>query len=107
MRLVGAFVALGLGLAAGAALADDASKPAAAQPAPALGSDTFVILKSDTNFGPDLEDADVAARFYCSSRGKVMTFLGSDHPPEFRNRIMQEWTVLTYRCVPASSANAR
>jgi len=87
------------------ARADDQAKP----PAPAaadeknLGSDTVAVLVSDTNFGPDAEDADTAARYYCSTRGKLSSFVGKEHPPEFRNQVMQQWAVFTYRCVAAEA----
>jgi hypothetical protein len=75
--------------------------PTTPVPPTGLGSDIFVVLVSDTTFGPDMEDANMAARFYCSSRGKLATFVGKEHPPEMRTQMFQEWSVLTYRCVEA------
>lgn len=101
-----AFV-LGLGCAPG--LAADAltlSPPMPVSPIPpaGLGSDVLAILVSDTAFGPDMEDANIAARFYCTTRGKLATFVGKQHPPEMRTQFLQEWAVLTYRCVDAASS---
>jgi hypothetical protein len=71
------------------------------------GSDTFVILVSDTSFGPDMQDADIAARFYCSTRGKLTTFIAKEHPPELRTQVFQQWSSLTYRCVSAATSSAQ
>jgi hypothetical protein len=75
--------------------------PASPVPPTGLGSDLFAVLVSDTTFGPDSEDANMAARFYCSTRGKLATFVGKEHPPEMRTQVFQEWSVMTYRCVEA------
>ena len=96
---------LALGLAAPAYASDSElppeKLPTSPVPPTGLGSDIFAILVSDTTFGPDMEDANVAARFYCSTRGKLATFVGKQHPPEMRTQVFQEWSVLTYRCVDA------
>jgi len=78
-----------------------------AAPSGTPGSDTFVILVSDTSFGPDMEDANVAARFYCSTRGKLTTFISKEHPTELRTQVFQQWAVLTYRCVEAVTTSAQ
>ena len=75
--------------------------PPSPVPPTGLGSDLFAVLVSDTTFGPDAEDANMAARFYCSTRGKLATFVGKEHPPEMRTQVFQEWSVMTYRCVEA------
>ena len=80
-----------------------------ATPAPAAvgpGSDTVVVLVSDTTFGPDAIDARDAARYYCANRGKVSVFVGKETPMEFRSQVLQTWVLMTYRCVmPGQAAN--
>ena len=101
---------LALGAVSGLAAAEDAT-PAPAESAPpaasaTLGSDTFVVVVSDTTFGPTSDDADVAARYYCANRGKVSSFVGKDRPLEFRSQVFQQWSLLTYHCVvPGSASN--
>ncbi len=102
--LIAAAIVLGIGCAP--SMADDAlmlNQPMPNSPVPAagLGSDIFAILVSDTTFGPSQQDADIAARFYCSTRGKLTTFVGKQHPPEMHTTVFQEWSVLTYRCITA------
>ena len=109
--LFAAALIVGLGCAPAIA-ADDISStvstpmPVTPVPANGLGSDVFVVLVSDTMFGPDHEDANVAARFYCSTRGKLATFVGKQHPPEMRTTVFQEWSLLTFRCVEAATNSA-
>jgi hypothetical protein len=81
------------------------AKMAAAAPAPAAGSDTLVIIVSDTAFGPDSADADAAARYYCANRGKVSYFVGKERPMEFRSQVLQQWALLNYRCVISGQAH--
>jgi hypothetical protein len=66
--------------------------------------DTVVLLASDTTFGPSMADADVAARYYCSSRGKMADFLSRERPPEMRGEVFAEYSVLTFRCVVPQTA---
>jgi hypothetical protein len=102
-----ALAGLALSAAAGPLAADDAAAPSApmaqAPDAKALGSDTVVIVVSDTSFGPDADDADIAARYYCANRGKISSLVGKERPLEFRSQVLQQWSLLTYRCVPAGS----
>jgi len=93
-----AMICLGLILVAGPLAAADEAAPAAPTDTKTLGSDTLVVLVSDTTFGPDSEDADVAARYYCANRGKVSSLVGKERPLEFRSQVMQQWSLLTYRC---------
>lgn len=91
----------GLTLAAAApALAADS--PATAMPATA--GDTLVVLTSDTMFGPDMEDARIAARSYCADRGKLQRFVVKERLPEFRDEVFQSWSALTFKCVSAAEA---
>jgi len=89
--------------------ASRAADPAAAPPLPPAADglqpgDTIVILASDTAFGPDGEDANVAARYYCANRGKLSAFVSKERPLEFRSQVFQQWSVITYRCVaPAAT----
>jgi hypothetical protein len=53
-----------------------------------------------------MEDANVAARFYCSTRGKMTTLLAKERPPEMRTQIDQQWSVLTYRCYNPTTSEA-
>jgi hypothetical protein len=109
--LVAVALVLALGCAA-PAVADDSQMfnqppmklPTSPVPPEGLGSDTIIILVSDTTFGPDMEDANLAARFYCSTRGKLATFVGKDHPPELRTQVFQQWTPVTYHCITAVTA---
>jgi len=88
------------------AMAAPASRAADEPSLAAPGSDTLVVLVSDTNFGPNSDDADAAARYYCSNRGKLSNFVGKERPMEFRSQVFQQWSLLTYRCVTAGqSAN--
>ena len=101
---VGAIL-LALGCVA-AARADDTIKsapnmPTSPIPDTGLGSDLLAVLVSDTPFGPNMEDANIAARFYCSSRGKLTQYDGRDHPPELNTQVFQEWSALTYHCYKA------
>ena len=68
-----------------------------------LGSDTLVVMVSDSAFGPDGNDADAAARYYCANRGKVSTLVGKERPFEFRSQVLQAWSLFTYRCAVAGS----
>ncbi len=101
-------IALGLTVPAMAA-DDDPTKTKVPMPiAPgASGSDAFVILTSDTNFGPDMEDANIAARFYCTTRGKLAYFVSKERPPELRTQVFVQWSVLTYRCIPAVTTSVQ
>lgn len=96
-------------LIAPAAIAADAQTAASdtkmAVPPPGLGSDTLAVLVSDTTFGPDDNDADAAARYYCANRGKVALLIGKDRPMEFRSQVLQQWSVLTFRCVVPGQTN--
>jgi len=102
-----AFVGLALLVSLGPLAADDAGTPMAPSTSGAdgkmLGSDTIVVVVSDTTFGPDSEDAAVAARYYCANRGKVPSFVGKERPLEFRSQVFQQWSLLTYRCLAAGS----
>ena len=105
---VGAIL-LALGCVA-AARADDTIKsapnmPTSPIPDTGLGSDLLAVLVSDTPFGPNMEDANIAARFYCSTRGKLTTFVGKEHPPEMNTQVFQQWAVMTYRCVAATTTS--
>jgi hypothetical protein len=95
----------GLVLAAPVLRAADES-PATPMPnmpadAKGLGSDTLVVIVSDTAFGPDSADARDAARYYCANRGKLSVLVGKERPLEFRSQVLQQWSLLTYRCVTA------
>ena len=83
-------------VAAGTAMIETDNKP---------GSDTLVVLTSDTTFGPDENDAMAAARYYCANRGKVSLLIGKERPLEFRSQVLQQWSLLTYRCVTGGQAN--
>lgn len=97
-------MALVLGLALpGSGRAADPAAGAPQAPAPGPAIDTIVVLVSDTSFGPDMEDADKAARYYCSAHGKLSELVSKERPPEFRSDVLQAWSILTYRCyVPGS-----
>ncbi|HLN25551.1 MAG TPA: hypothetical protein VK558_16375, partial [Patescibacteria group bacterium] len=71
--------------------------PAAAPQIP--GTDIIVLLASDTFFGPSTAAQGVAARFYCSSRGKVAELVSRERPKEMQEDILTDYSVLTYRCV--------
>lgn len=109
MRSVAAALALVIGCAAPGLAADNTNATPlqpAAPPTPTSGltTDTFVILESDTNYGPDMKDADTTARFYCATRGKVASFVVKEHPPEMRTQVLQAWALLTYRCIPEATS---
>jgi hypothetical protein len=99
-----AALAIAFGLAA-PAFADDGAPPMPLVPG-TPGSDTIVILVSDTNFGPDMEDANIAARFYCTTRGKLTAMVSKERPPEMRTQVYNQWSVLTYRCISAVTGDA-
>jgi len=67
--------------------------------APAPSTDIIVLLASDTFFGPSTSAQAVAARFYCSSRGKVAELASRERPKEMQEDILADYSVLTYRCV--------
>ena len=66
--------------------------------APAPGTDIIVLLASDTFFGPSTSAQAVAARFYCSSRGKLAELVSRERPKEMQEDILADYSVLTYRC---------
>ena len=85
-----------------------ADNPTAMPVAPGKpGSDSVVILVSDTAFGPSMEDANAAARYYCTTRGKLYELVAKEHPPELHTQVFQQWSVMTYRCVPATVGSAQ
>lgn len=81
----------------------DKAPPPPPPPLPVAG-DTLVVLASDTNFGPSIADADTAARYYCSTRGKLSQFVSRERPQELQNNILPEFSVLTYHCYLADAA---
>jgi hypothetical protein len=70
-----------------------------APPGPVTSTDTIVLLASDSVLGPDSVDTAIAARYYCSQRGKLAAFVSKNSPPEMRDRIMPSYSLMTFRCV--------
>ncbi len=98
-----ALLAAVAGLLAGCAEAPPAVPVATA--VTAVGSDTLVILASDSYFGPSTADTAVAARYYCSTRGKLSQLLSRERPHEMQDDTLPEYAVLTYQCyVPLTAA---
>jgi hypothetical protein len=73
--------------------------PTPAPVAPTPGGDVVILLSSDTFFGPSTAAQAVAARFYCSSRGKIADLVSRERPKEMQNDIFVDYSVLTYHCV--------
>ena len=100
-----AMAILGLGgVGAAPAMADDTSPPAAPA-APAAEGERIVvlILTSDTNLGPNRDEADIAAKYYCAERGKLSRFVAKERPPEYASQVKQQWSLLSYHCVAAGA----
>ncbi len=77
---------------------DLATPEVALQAAPAVGSDIVIVLASDGYFGPSMAQAEISARYYCTTHGKMAELLSRQRPPEMRDPIFAEYSVLTYRC---------
>ena len=88
--------------------ATDPPMPLTALPTPLTSAtgDTVVILASDTYFGPSTADAAVAARYYCSTRGKLSQLLTRERPHEMEAPIRPEFSVMTYRCYTPQNAGS-
>ena len=71
----------------------------------AATGDTVVILASDSYFGPNTADTAVAARYYCSTRGKLSQLLARERPHEMQDNVLPEFAVMTYRCYTPQSAS--
>lgn len=95
-RLLAAVAFAGLFAALGPARAADTPDGKAML---STDGDTIIVLASDTLFGPDMSDSDVAVRYYCSTRGKLSVFVSKERPPEMKDSILRAWSVMTYHCV--------
>ena len=60
--------------------------------------DVVVILAGDSMLGPGTADAATAARYYCSSRGKVAVLQARERPQEMQQPVLTEYALMTYRC---------
>jgi len=80
------------GLVAGCAEATTGSM------AGSTAGDVVVVLASDSMLGPSTADAATAARYYCSSRGKLAALQSRERPEEMRQSALPEYSLMTYRC---------
>jgi len=70
-------------------------------PAPSANvvfGDVVVFLASDSAFGPSMRDGAIAARYYCSTKGKMAAFQSRERPPEAQSTVLAEYSMLIYRC---------
>ena len=107
--LAGSVLGAAAAWADGAPAAPTAIVPTASTPESAAsvsgGSDTFVVLASDSWFGPDMDDAATAARYYCSTRGKVARFVDRTEPHEMQHMLAASYALLTFRCLRPEGAH--
>ena len=55
-------------------------------------------MASDSMVGPSTADAATAARYYCSSRGKLAALESRQRPLELREPVLAEYSLMTFRC---------
>ena len=60
--------------------------------------DVVVVMASDSMVGPSTADAATAARYYCSSRGKLAALESRQRPQELREPVLAEYSLMTFRC---------
>ena len=68
-------------------------------------TDVFAMLAAQRGGTPTLQDVELAARYYCSSRAKLPQFVSRDLPPELIRKSMPSYDLVTYHCVTPPSSN--